>query len=254
MMPIDDDLGINGGSGDQDQSQELSSIPTEDHDFPEDPALSLSEEEIDDEKGKNILDQIHTSQKRRPTKPSLIMRQCLEKSFANEDELKDFCFDFAEEVHRELKESDRSKYIIRTLIIYCETRDEIESFWSSIEVIRPNQYKKFFPRWQKAYKAYQQWRENRDAMEAFDFVEDYTFEPGFIAQENSVPSATGNQPHALTSDEPIVINDWFFNDLNRPEQSMVLTVALFEGINRKYMAPIAKELEQRLDGNISTDD
>ncbi|MCB9078665.1 MAG: hypothetical protein H6631_13780 [Anaerolineaceae bacterium] len=51
MMTIS---GINGGSGDQDQSQELSSIPTEDHDFPEDPALSLSEEEIDDEKGKTF--------------------------------------------------------------------------------------------------------------------------------------------------------------------------------------------------------
>lgn len=253
MMPIDDDPLTDGNGSNQESEQESSPDPAENNEFPEDPKLSLSEEEIEDEKGKNILEQVHTSRKRRPTKPSVIMRQCLQKSFSNEEELRGFCFDFAEEVHQELKEADRSTRIISALIIYCEARDEIETFWQHIKMMRPNQYKKFYPRWQKAYKEYQQWRESRDAMEAFDFAEDYSFEPGFIAQEGPTTSASSDQPHALTSDDPIVINDWFFNDLSRSEQSMVLTVALFEGVNRKHMIPISKEIEQRLAGDTPAD-
>lgn len=57
---------------------------------------------------------------------------CVLALFANEEELREFCFASFPEVYRNLRETDRLPYIARTLIDYCRTRGRTNHLWSKM--------------------------------------------------------------------------------------------------------------------------
>lgn len=72
------------------------------------------------------------AQRSNPPAASSVLRKCIAALFANEDELRDFCFEYFPEVHRNLREIDRLPYITRTLIQYCTTRGKADFLWSQL--------------------------------------------------------------------------------------------------------------------------
>jgi hypothetical protein len=174
---------------------------------------------------------------RRPANPSLIIKDCLRKSFKDDADIKEFCSEYFEYFCKEIKETDRFSEIIQSLITYCDTHGEIEHLWSLIKEQRIEHYEKYYSKWKQMMVEYQSWQESR---------EQFIYKPGFVTREKPLVPDGEDKAHPLSGNNRAAINGWFYNELGSQEKSMVLTVALFEGINRKLMIPISQEIERRL--------
>lgn len=195
---------------------------------------------------KKLIDQANNRHARRPASPSVITQRCLRESFTDYADIKGFCLGYFEDFYKEIKETDKFSDIIQSLIAYCDTRGEIDHLWSLIKEQRIKHYDKYYSKWKQMMDEYQSWQESRDNMQASDSIGQFIYKPGSVTREKPLAPDGENQAHPLSGNNRAVINDWFYNELGAQEKSMVLTVALFEGINRKLMIPIFHEIERRL--------
>lgn len=177
-----------------------------------------------------------------PQPPNDIIRDCLTESFANFDDVSNFCFTHFESFSKELQANEGFKRAIVRLIEYCKTHGEIERLWSYIESKRKNHYNRFYPKWKQAIENVRRNQNNAEHSRAFDPIDQYKSDS--VIREN-VNNLT-DDPHPLFANDLNEINLWFFDELDAPDQSRVLTVALFEGISRKHIEPIAQEIERKL--------
>jgi len=63
--------------------------------------------------------------------------KCMKKTFGDEEDLRDFCFQNFEEVFRNLKATDRWPSIARAIIIYCKTRGTTDVLWKLLRQRSP---------------------------------------------------------------------------------------------------------------------
>lgn len=172
-----------------------------------------------------------------PPSPTRICRKCLQESYGGyESELRGICQDYFKPVSNNLKETDRLDDIVVQLILYCEKYHQFELLWGVIEKGRPNNYEKYYKLWQKAV----------ESMAMTDWLEQSRYETVSDSEKDRIGRSTRDEPHPLASEKTEAINKWFFNELNQQEQSFTLTVALFEGINRKLLGELTREIENRL--------
>lgn len=184
------------------------------------------------DKQKILKDLINKSQR---TDPKDIIRKCLYESFDGLNDILNFCFYNFESLYKEVKEIGEFSTIIRRVIEYCNKHGAMEILWERLkEADRGYHYNIYYPMWKQALTTFS------DSIGRFIDT----------SQPSSRESATvlnyEDRNHPLSSDDIIAIIDWFQNELGAQERSMVLTVALFEGINRKHLISISNEIKQRL--------
>ncbi len=84
--------------------------------------------------------------------PKQIIRECLNESFLSIDDLKGFCFFHFEGVHREIKKEDGHGVIVTRIMQHCYANACMDLLWECIKIERSNQYKKYYPMWERAEK------------------------------------------------------------------------------------------------------
>jgi hypothetical protein len=153
------------------------------------------------------------------------VRRCLDESF-NLPDLQRFCHDNFDYVYKRYHDTGFDR-IITEIIDYCSKHPfKFEILWEKIKEERLTGYK-YYSDWKQVFK------ENE-------------YEIILNDETQQIAQSIGNQPHALTTEDKATISEWFFKTLTRQEQGLVLTVALFEGINRRQMALIAEDLNRLL--------
>jgi len=191
-----------------------------------------SQQKIDIRKeGKKLIKDIKSKT------PKDIINDCLSESFASADEIFDFCYYSFEDLHKEMRETDGFKKNIRRLIQYCKTHRQEEHLWLCIKDKMINQYNKYYPDWKKAVEEQQMQK---------DLENLFAYKDRAITPEKPLSPDGEGQTHPLSGNDHAAINEWFFNELELHDKSQVLTVALFEGINRKFIEPISQEIERIL--------
>jgi hypothetical protein len=181
------------------------------------------------------------SDRRQYSFPNEVLIECLKESFTSDRDLRNLCLARFEELHGELKESDRRAEIIGRLVEHCVERSTEHVLWDYIRERRPLRYDEFYSRWEKARKS---------SSRPFGYYFGSESEQS-ARQRPSGPDGAGGGDHVLAREDKAAIARWFHEDLDPEERSMVLTVALFQGINRKHMASISEEIERRLFKNNS---
>jgi hypothetical protein len=169
------------------------------------------EETVDDEASKsqkNDGDSITKKENddwrtRRPSRE--ILEECLKKSFTatSKDDLISIIENGYSELAGKIECDDRIGYIIRIFINYCTENDEFGGLWSGIKKERPKRYDEFFYDWEMSYNNEQKIRSNKSSKDE-----------------------QKNQP------EDKDITKWFFDELDDIKQSMVITTALFHGVEK----------------------
>ncbi len=66
------------------------------------------------------------------------LHECIDKAFANDEELRTFCADHFESFYRNLREMDRRSYITRELIGYVTARAETKALWQLLQARNPD--------------------------------------------------------------------------------------------------------------------
>ena len=166
--------------------------------------------------------------------PNQIIRDCLFYSFDNyEDIYYNFYTLYFEDFAKELNILVGYGSSIWKLINHCNQHGRVEDLWVYIKNIRDKQYDKYYPKWEQAINENQENYNNKNSV---------YLKLGSVIREK--PMDADGQAHPLSGNDRLAINDWFFNKLDAHEQSQVMTVALFEGINRKLMEPIYQEIER----------
>lgn len=168
-----------------------------------------------------------------------IIRDCLNESFPSPQFIAEFCHDEFEEVHREIKSVDGHGTIVTKLIQYCRMHRCIKRLWERIKIKRINQYEIYYPMWEQAEE------ESEKTKTAADDFDQYRESESTRVDESPAPGDDKTESMFLDDDRG-AINKWFFNDLSPEERSMVLAVALFEGLNRKHIVSISKDIQGEL--------
>jgi nucleoside phosphorylase len=182
------------------------------------------------EEGKKLIKNIKS------TTPKDIIHECLYESFENASDFFGFCRYFFEDLYKEMRETDGFKMNIRRLIQYCKTHREEDYLWSCIQKERINLYNIYYPKWKLVIE------DQQPQQEGIDSIDQYKHRT-IIPEKPLSPDGEG-QVHPLSGNNHTAINEWFFNELELHEKSQVLTVALFEGINRKFIEPISQKIER----------
>lgn len=84
-----------------------------------------------------------------------ICENCLKASFSERDK-QDFislCMNHIPAAGRLLDDMRSIDWMINITLNYCGSQNDFEALWRIVEKSRPNQYKKFYPEWQKAVSA-----------------------------------------------------------------------------------------------------
>lgn len=71
------------------------------------------------------------------------LRECMEQMFMDEGELRQFCQDHFKYVFRRLKNTDGWDHIIGQIILYCETRGELDNLWELLHLKSPSVYQQY---------------------------------------------------------------------------------------------------------------
>lgn len=166
--------------------------------------------------------------------PTRIIQECLSVSFSGITYIKDFCFTYFEDLYKELNEGDGRSTIIRRIIQHSYEHDTVDYLWECIRTERINHYEKYHPKWKEAKTL------SPDSIGRFVDASEST------KRENPLAPDSEANAHPLAADDRAAINNWFHDELGPQERSMVLTIALFEGINRKYMISISEEIQRRM--------
>lgn len=158
--------------------------------------------------------------------PYRCLRGCLEQSFDAES-IRAFCHTFFSHVHKRIEEFDGFDRIITRLINHCEQQGTIQYLWELLKQEYKSHYDDYYPRWVRAVAANESIRPNEYA----------------LVERNSTSEAKGESRNTpLSKDEPDLTR-WFFNELDADEQSLLLAVALFDGMSRQKLVSTAQVIE-----------
>ena len=159
--------------------------------------------------------------------------EALEKSFEDRQDLMNFCYHFSLELYKNIPDNDKFDTIVTKIRQHCDTHNVYDNFWRAFKEKRPNQFDKYNPT-RGRYKH----KDRKPQRDEFDGSPEST-------EENVFPNKE-SQPHPLSDDDDSAILNWFYNDLNEDERSLVLTVGLFQGLNRKYIPSVSDAIKQIL--------
>lgn len=172
--------------------------------------------------------------------PREILRKCLIYLLADRQDARTMCFDLCAEVHRDLAENTSIHDIAIKTIHYLEVCGTTNKLWQWIRERNQKNYDIWFPEWQKAIE--------KETAEKFRTrgEEGSTDEKliGHVVRRVDTGQSETIGERALASACHNTISSWFFNELDPSERSMVLTTALFEGVNRHYLAELSDSVER----------
>lgn len=153
------------------------------------------------------------------------LRKCMNGAFADAGELRDFCQDYlGEDVIYRLPQNAAIADLVRTIILYCRSRAQLDILYDFLVAERPQRYASCYEEHQPFDPMGKLERLRRAGVRRLS------------AEEEQTPIE-----HPLTQSEEIV-RRWFFKDLDQDEQSFVIAVALFEGANRHRMQRFYEEI------------
>lgn len=173
-------------------------------------------------------------QMKRAARPSSILKECLCSSFEDIEDFRNYCSEHFADVYKDLGAS-RFEASVLALIRHCETRSTVDYLWERIRLDRPHHYRTYYPRWQEAALA-----AGAASRRGTDFGSPHR-------GQRSAPetgSASLAHEHPLAQESEQAIRNWFYADLTDDERSLVLTTALFEGLDRKYIQAISQDLAE----------
>jgi hypothetical protein len=121
------------------------------------PPHILIEIEDTEEKIKNLQKELNQIEPASPPKTPIItsdnsdgklyvmnpLRELMEQIFMDEVELRQFCQDHFKHVSRRLRNTDGWDHIIGQIILYCETRGELDDLWSLLQLKNPRVYQQY---------------------------------------------------------------------------------------------------------------
>lgn len=165
-------------------------------------------------------------------RPNSILKACLEKSFENDEDFRNYCSEYFADVYKDLGDG---KFItnVQALIRHCETRGTVDYLWERIREDRPRHYHTDYPLWREAMTT---------ASAASRLSTDFGGSHRGEWQTPETGSASLVREHPLAQESEQAIRNWFYEDLTDDERSLVLATALFEGLDRKYIQAISRDL------------
>lgn len=143
--------------------------------------------------------------------PREILELCLKKSFYGEhrEAIYSLCMNNFPECGQKIERVDRVPEIRNMLINYCTAKGIVDQLWSVVKRIRPIWYDEFHPQWEKSLE-----KEEKEKSAQY--------------RGNEEKEIIGKQLE--WNGENVV--KWFFDDLEPVKKSMVMTVALFQGVEK----------------------
>uniref|UniRef100_UPI00405732EC hypothetical protein n=1 Tax=Candidatus Electronema sp. TaxID=2698783 RepID=UPI00405732EC len=143
--------------------------------------------------------------------PREILELCLRESFYGDhrEEIYSLCMNNFPECGQKIERVDRVPEIRNMLINYCTAKGIVDQLWSVVKRIRPIWYNEFHPQWEKSIKKEE---EEKYAQYRGDEEKEIIDKQLEWKGENVV--------------------EWFFEDLDDAKKSMVMTVALFQGVEK----------------------
>ncbi|MCI5192675.1 MAG: hypothetical protein D3915_06050 [Candidatus Electrothrix sp. AU1_5] len=124
------------------------------------------------------------------------------------------------EVGSSIEHQDRIYTIFSDILDYYDSRGNFDDFWLLIKEERKKQWENFYPKWEKALKKE---NDNPYQQEVKNIVEQQSF------QTNTVK-----------------IDDWFFQLNNSVVQSMAITAALFQGVEKNIFNEMVQDVHKRI--------
>jgi hypothetical protein len=164
--------------------------------------------------------------------PYRCLRDCIEVAF-NAETILTFCQTYFNPLYRGIRETESFESTVRKLLDHCDSHGAYELFWKSLRQERKSHYDTYYPKWQAAVQ-------ERGTSGAED--DSMFFERESVTRV-STPDASGQSPLNKDAGE---LARWFFHDLKSSEQSLLLTVTLFEGMSRQKLIHISAALEALL--------
>lgn len=182
----------------------------------------------DTQEGVSSLDDLDSEQDHRNIYCSSreIVEICLNESFSEtgKSDLLSMIGNYFSKLSRKISDRDHIDDIIFSLIDYCLTNNELDNLWIAIEKVRPHQYKIFHCEWKRYIEIEQE--------QQYDGVKVHQYEN------------FKNEQRRNANNENIV--DWFFKNLDGFEQSVVITAALFQGIERNVFNELVQDVHSLL--------
>ncbi len=134
-----------------------------------------------------------------------ILEECLKESFSA-NSIDDSLYPIIRKVNpylyskvSDIRDIDK---LFTALIDHCTEKNDFDNLWLGIKEHRPKRYEEFFSKWKKSYN------EEKQKKQQYNIGK----------QKKSTEKETD-------------VSDWFFDTLEYCEQSMVITAALFQGVD-----------------------
>lgn len=175
----------------------------------------------------------------RPLRPLSLIHRALEDLFIDEDEIRNFCQKHFPKFARNLKVTDRFDAISVQFAQYCDTRHETQLFWENIKFERPNAYASLYKEWRVSVEYYRDKKSHENTSDIDDGLE-MDFETKVEKHHVS------DEYHPLRDGELDDVTKWFFEELSAEEQSLAITVALFEGMQLNNLMNMHSVINQWL--------
>jgi len=198
-----------------------------------------------------------TLYQKRSLSPRAILRACLEASF-NKEDARAFCFEYCNEVYQDLSDTTSFSRIFTMIIEYYELRGREQDLWQWVRERNASNYQKWFDKWEEATKRHQSRGSDASGSHGKDGAgekvkEDRvysTFTGQVIKQVKGQSGTKDGAADSMSSGEAVLasgereaISGWFFRELTAGERGMVLATALFQKINRHYLAALSRDVE-----------
>lgn len=216
MVNNEDNKNLDDEQIDESSSEEpiAESAPENTDEFPQ----------FEDETNQEPSSMNETLAEEKPERPVRVLRKTIEDLF-NDQDLRMFCLEHFEAVAKRVKATDDFDGIVLRLLEYCNTRYETDTFWKGIKADRPQAYDIWYKSWRKSFKYYENEQSTVD-------VED---ELGVDFDSAVAKLHIDDEFHPLRKGNIDDITTWFFENLQKEEQSLALTIALFEGMQLNYI-------------------
>ncbi len=206
-------------------------------------------------------------------KPKVVIKNCLNKVYDAES-IDDLLVYHLNETTRRIQKRHEFDTKVRLIVVYIFEYEEVEDLWSGIKDKNSKIYEEFYPQWEKAIKKQQEEEEEEekeqeqakkrkqkkksnnqaeakdaqsDSLESVDDIDKNNDDYQRVFLKERPQQFETDTPHPLEGDDMNVLNEWFFKQLGLEDRSLLLTVALFEGIDRRYVNIIAKDVADNLE-------
>lgn len=181
----------------------------------------------------------NVEQMMRAAAPKSILAKCLFESFVNMDDFTSYCAEHFEEFYKDLRATSTFSSSTQALIHHCYARGRVEYLWETIRQERPTNYDQYHPEWEIASGA-----GGTASRWSSEFGGSEYGQQQSVAQDK--PDASTAHRHPLAQQDETAIANWFYDELTVDEQALVLSTALFEGLDRKHLLSISRELARTI--------